>query len=75
MAVVGKNFAVLQLGGLRLSGFLTLLVWALVRVMLLPQLPNRLRVQTWFWSYLTGQRTSRLIPELRLEQGLASGPG
>jgi len=76
MAVVGKNFAILQRGRLRLSGFLTLLLWALVHVMFLPQLQNRLRVQTqWFWSYLTGQRSSRLIPEPRPEQGLASGHG
>jgi NADH dehydrogenase len=30
----------------------------------LPQLQNRLRVQRqWFWSYFTGQRSSRLIDE------------
>jgi NADH dehydrogenase len=76
MAVVGKNFAVLERGRLRLSGVLTWLVWALVHVMFLPQLQNRLRVQNqWLWSYLTGQRSSRLIPEPKLEQGLASGPG
>jgi NADH dehydrogenase len=76
MAVVGKNFAVLQRGRLRLSGFLTWLLWALVHVIFLPQLQNRLRVQTqWFWSYLTGQRSSRLIPEPSLDQGLASGRG
>jgi NADH dehydrogenase len=76
MAVVGKNFAVLQRGRLRLSGFLTWLVWALIHVMFLPQMQNRLRVQTqWLWSYLTGQRSSRLISETKLEQDLASGPG
>jgi NADH dehydrogenase len=33
-------------------------------VLALPQLQNRFRVQTqWFWSYLTGQRSSRLISE------------
>jgi NADH dehydrogenase len=32
--------------------------------MSLPQMQNRLRVQTqWFWSYFTGQRGARLIPE------------
>jgi len=73
MAVVGKNFAVLQRGRLRLSGILTWLVWALIHVMFLPQLQNRLRVQTqWLWSYLTGQRSSRLIPGPNLEQHLAS---
>jgi NADH dehydrogenase len=64
MAVVGKNFAVLEAGRLRTGGFLTWLVWAVLHVLALPQLQNRFRVQTqWFWSYLTGQRSSRLISE------------
>jgi NADH dehydrogenase len=64
MAVVGKNYAVLERGWLRTSGFLTWLVWAFVHVLALPQLQNRLRVQRqWLWSYFTGQRSSRLIPE------------
>ena len=64
MAVVGKNYAVLERGWLRTSGFVTFLVWAFVHILSLPQLQNRLRVQRqWFWSYFTGQRSSRLIPE------------
>jgi NADH:ubiquinone reductase (H+-translocating) len=64
MAVVGKNFAILETRYLRTSGFLTWLAWAFIHVMTLPQLQNRLRVQNqWFWSYFTGQRSSRLIPE------------
>ena len=65
MAVVGKNFAILESGRLRLSGFVTWLVWVFLHLMSLPQLQNRLRVLIqWFWSYFTGQRSSRLIPEL-----------
>jgi len=64
MAVVGKNYAVLERGSLRTGGFLTWLVWAFVHILSLPQLQNRLRVQhQWVWSYFTGQRSSRLIPE------------
>jgi NADH:ubiquinone reductase (H+-translocating) len=64
MAVVGKNFAILETGRLRMSGFIIWLVWVFLHLMSLPQLQNRLRVQTqWFWSYFTGQRGSRLIPE------------
>jgi NADH:quinone reductase (non-electrogenic) len=64
MAVVGKNYAVLERGWLRTSGALTWMVWACVHVLALPQLQNRLRVQRqWLWSYFTGQRSSRLIPE------------
>ena len=64
MAVVGKNFAIMESGRIRLSGFPAWLAWALVHLLFLPQLQNRLRVQTqWFWTYLTGQRGSRLISE------------
>jgi NADH dehydrogenase len=64
MAVVGKNYAVLERGWLRTSGALTWLVWAFVHILALPQLQNRWRVQhQWLWSYFTGQRSSRLIPE------------
>jgi NADH dehydrogenase len=65
MAVVGKNYAILESGRLRMSGFITWLVWVFLHLMSLPRLQNRLRVQSqWFWSYFTGQRSSRLIPEL-----------
>jgi NADH dehydrogenase len=65
MAVVGKNYAVLERGLVRTSGFLTWLVWVFVHILSLPQLQNRLRVQRqWIWSYFTGQRGSRLIPEM-----------
>ena len=64
MAVVDQNYAVLERGWLRTSGFLTWLVWVFVHILALPQLQNRMRVQRqWLWSYFTGQRSSRLIPE------------
>jgi NADH:ubiquinone reductase (H+-translocating) len=64
IAVVGKNYAVLERGWLRTGGFLTWLVWAFIHILSLPQMQNRLRVQRqWLWSYFTGQRSSRLIPE------------
>jgi NADH:ubiquinone reductase (H+-translocating) len=70
MAVVGKNFAILESGRLRMSGFVTWLIWVFLHLMSLPQLQNRLRVQSqWFWSYFTGQRGSRLIPELPRVEG------
>src|SRR5262249_37773723 len=72
MAVVGKNYAVLERDWLRTSGFLTGRVWAFSHTLPLPQLQNRLRVQQqWLWSYFTGQRSSRLIPE----PPRAEGPG
>jgi NADH dehydrogenase len=73
MAVIGKNYAVLERGWLRTSGFLTWLVWALVHVLTLPQLQNRLRAQRqWLWSCFTSQRSSRLIPESSITPGAAN---
>jgi NADH dehydrogenase len=64
MAVVGKNYAILEAGRLKTAGFLTWFIWAFVHLLALPQLQNRWRVQSqWLWSYLTGQRSSRLISE------------
>jgi len=60
MAVVGKNYAVLERGWLRTGGFLTYLVWAFVHILALPQLQNRLRVQhQWLWSYFTPASAAR----------------
>jgi NADH dehydrogenase FAD-containing subunit len=62
MAVVGKGFAVLQSGGLCLSGFLTWLVWATVHLQFLAMSRVRLSVfAQWVWTFMTGQRGSRLI--------------
>lgn len=64
MAVVGKNFAILESGRIRTSGFVTFWIWAFIHVMSLPQLQNRRRVWSqWLWTYFTGQREVRLIPE------------
>ena len=64
MAVVGKNFALLQRGRLSSSGFVTWWLWAFVHDVYLPQVQNRLRVQLqWLWSYFSGQRGALLIPE------------
>jgi NADH:quinone reductase (non-electrogenic) len=62
MAVVGKGFAVLQSGRLRLSGFLAWLGWAAVHLEFLGQSSLRVSVFVqWVWMYVTGQRGSRLI--------------
>ena len=62
MAVVGKGFAVLQSGRLRLSGFLAWMAWAAVHLEFLAQSSLRVSVFVqWVWTYLTGQRGARLI--------------
>jgi NADH dehydrogenase FAD-containing subunit len=62
LAVVGRGFAVLQSGRVHLSGFIAWLVWAAVHLEFLGQSSLRLSVFVqWAWTYLTGQRGSRLI--------------
>ena len=62
MAVVGKGFAVLQSGKVHISGFLAWLAWAAVHLQFLAQSSLRVSVFVqWAWTYITGQRGSRLI--------------
>lgn len=62
MAVVGRNYAVLEREGIRLGGFLAWLAWAFIHVQSLTLFNNKLIVFTqWAWSYFTFQRGSRLI--------------
>ena len=62
MAVVGKGFAVLQSGAIHLAGFLAWLAWAGIHIQFLATTNLRLSVFVqWAWTYLTGQRGSRLI--------------
>ena len=69
MAVIGRNFAILESGRLRLSGFVAWLAWAAIHVAFLPQAGNRVMVFTrGAWSYVTKQHGSRLILESLLPQ-------
>src|SRR6202162_482773 len=62
MAVVGKGFAVLQAGKARVSGFGAWLTWAAVHLQFLATSSLRVSVfLQWVWTYVTGQRGSRLI--------------
>jgi cytochrome d oxidase subunit CydB len=62
MAVVGKEFAVLQSGKIHMSGFLAWLAWAGIHIQFLATTNLRISVFVqWMWTFLTGQRGSRLI--------------
>ena len=62
LAVVGKNFAVLESAGVRLSGFVAWLVWALIHIQFLAENSLRFSVfMQWVWTYLSGKRGARLI--------------
>ena len=77
MAVIGRNFAILESGRLRLSGFPGWAAWAFVHLAYLPEAHNRASViGTWGWSYLTGRQSSRLIldPHVPAAAVVGSGP-
>jgi NADH dehydrogenase FAD-containing subunit len=62
MAVVGKGFAVLQSGKIQMSGLLAWFVWAFVHLQFLATSGLRISVfLQWVWTFVTGDRGSRLI--------------
>jgi len=62
MATIGRKAAVADLPGIRLSGGLAWWLWGLVHVAFLLDLRSRIAVMfDWFWSYLTYNRSMRLI--------------
>jgi NADH dehydrogenase len=62
MATIGRNSAVADIRGLRLTGFVAWLAWAVVHILNLIGFRNRVLVALqWLWSYLTFQRGARLI--------------
>jgi NADH dehydrogenase FAD-containing subunit len=64
MAVIGRNFAILEKGNLRMSGYVAWLAWLFIHVLYLADHENRFAVLSkWAWSYLTRARVSRLIIE------------
>lgn len=64
MAVIARNEAVAKIGGLKLTGLVAWLAWGLIHVLSLIGFRNRLQVTfQWFWSYLTHQRSARLITQ------------
>jgi NADH dehydrogenase len=70
MATIGRNAAVADIRGIKLTGFFAWLVWALVHVFNLIGFRNRLVVGVqWLWGYLTFQRGARLITGPMRDQG------
>jgi NADH dehydrogenase FAD-containing subunit len=74
MAVVGRNFAILESGRLKLSGLPAFFAWATVHLGFLAQASLRLTVFVqWTWTYVTKQPGSRVIIAHRQEsKGLAT---
>jgi NADH dehydrogenase FAD-containing subunit len=62
MAVIGRSFAILESGRIKLAGFTAWLAWAGIHLAFLPAGGNRILVLTqWIWSHATHQQEARLI--------------
>jgi NADH:ubiquinone reductase (H+-translocating) len=62
LATIGRKRAVVQMGRLKLKGFVAWLLWSVAHIYFLIGFRNRFVVATnWLWNYLTFQRGTRLI--------------
>jgi NADH:ubiquinone reductase (H+-translocating) len=62
LAAIGRNTAIAEMGRLRLTGFAAWIFWSVAHVYFLIGFRNRFSVAlNWVWSYLTRQRSARLI--------------
>jgi NADH:ubiquinone reductase (H+-translocating) len=62
MATIGRNSAVGDVFGLKISGFIAWVFWIFLHIFWLIGFRNRLAVMAeWAWAYLTLQRRVRLI--------------
>jgi NADH:ubiquinone reductase (H+-translocating) len=62
LATVGRSFAIVDIGHIRLTGFSAWLMWLAVHIYFLVGFRNRLvAIFQWAWEYLTYSRGARLI--------------
>ena len=67
VAVIGRGSAVVDVGGVRASGFFAWVFWLFLHIFWLIGFRNRVTVLIeWAWSYITMQRGVRLITGERL---------
>ncbi len=75
MATIGRRAAVADLRIARISGTIAWLAWLFLHLMYIVQFANRLLVFIqWAWSYVTWNRSARLITGSSRANGLG-GPG
>lgn len=62
MATIGRNAAVLEVGRLRMTGFLAWAIWLFVHLMSILGVKNKLIIfLDWTWSYFTYDQSLRLL--------------
>ncbi|ADI66154.1 NAD(P)/FAD-dependent oxidoreductase [Trichormus azollae] len=62
LAMIGQNLAVVDLGFIKLTGFLAWVFWLVIHIYFLIEFDTKLVVVIqWAWNYITRNRRSRLI--------------
>lgn len=62
LAMIGQNLAVVDLGLIKLHGFIAWVFWLLIHIYFLIEFDTKLLVVfQWAWNYITRNRRSRLI--------------
>lgn len=62
LAMIGQNLAVVDLGFIKLKGFIAWVFWLVVHIYFLIEFDTKLVVVfQWAWNYITRNRRSRLI--------------
>jgi NADH dehydrogenase len=62
LAAIGRKRAVIQMGRLKLQGFIAWVIWCVAHIYFLIGFRNRFVVAlNWLWNYVTFQRGTRLI--------------
>jgi NADH:ubiquinone reductase (H+-translocating) len=73
LATVGRSYALVDLGPLKMTGFFAWLTWLVVHIFYLVGFRNRVVAMfQWAWTYLTYSRGARLITLERGQQPLDS---
>ncbi len=64
LATIGKRYAVIDFGWVRIRGYVAWWIWGLAHIYFLIGMRNRLAVAlSWLWIYLTGTRGACLITQ------------
>jgi len=62
MATVGRNLAVVEMGKLKIKGFIAWIIWMFVHLMSIIGIKNKLLILiNWTWHYITYDQSLRLI--------------
>ncbi|BAY10872.1 NAD(P)/FAD-dependent oxidoreductase [Calothrix sp. NIES-2098] len=68
LAMIGHNSAVVDLGFIKLTGFIAWLFWLFIHIYFLIEFDNKLIVMLqWAWNYVTRKRGARLITGQELQ--------